>query len=202
MAIHVLGNGPSIEIFNRDIWPESDIFVGCNFSDVNLRPNYTVMVDVKATKKFVEGLKLTIPVVLSKRNKGFMDTQTMKPPEDAFILKDVMDNIHLKELHTSYGLNSAQHAVMYSIKNETDLSVLHLWGIDSFWSNNLLSNTDSIMRPNVGDRIREDIANPWREFWKHIFIKNPDTQFYIHAPFGSNIIKPYAEKNVEFVYHS
>lgn len=202
MAIHVLGNGPSIDIFKRDIWPDSDVYIGCNFSDEKLRPDYTVMIDVKATKKFSEGLKLSIPVVFSKRNKGFMDTQLMKPPEDAYIIKDVMENIHWKEIHKSWGLNSAQHAVMYALSHESDTNMLHLWGIDSFWSDNLKSNTDAIMRPNVGDRIREDIADPWRIFWQHIFIKNPNTQFRIHAPAGVTLFKTYTDNNVEFIYHS
>ena len=204
MTAHVLGNGPSISLFKRDEWPETDIFIGCNFSDEeNLRPDYTVMVDIRPMRKFYEGYKVGVPMVISDRSekfiidkKGWDDMNT----RGAIILKDIMPLTKFKDLHPKYALNSGQHAAVYALDNE-DITDLHIWGSDTFWGNALKSNTDAIMRPSADDRVRIDIADPWRCFWERIFEEHPDHTFYIHAPEGVGLHKDYRLDNVKVVFH-
>lgn len=203
MAVHVLGNGPSIEIFDRNVWPENDLFVGCNFSDSELRPDYTVMVDVRPMKFFYQGTGIDFcPTVLSEKAHNYIKNDKKgRIPSGALEIKEIIQMIKFEEIHKKWSLNSGQHATMYVLKNEPHEQI-HLWGIDTFWTNALKSNSDAIVRPNADDRVREDIADPWRQFWRKIFNDHTTHRFYIHAPMGATLYEEYLDLgNVERVFH-
>lgn len=196
MAIHILGNGPSIRFFDRDACPETDVFVGCNFSDTGLRPDFTVIVDVQAMKKFrggtKKGYRLEIPAVVSQRAYDYIDKdsggwRTMAP--DLIDIKEVIPLERDTSIARKLAMNSGQHATVYSIRTYTDhASTVHIWGVDSFWSDDLESKTDAIIRPEQrGRRIKPDVTRQWNDYWRKIFRDHSSTEFIIHAP--SNVTR-------------
>ena len=203
MQTHVLGNGPSIAIFKRDEWSEDHIFIGCNFSDAKLRPNYTVMVDVRPMKFFYQGQGIDFcPTILSDKSHKYIENDKKgRKPSGALEVKEVIPMRRFQDIHPKWFLNSGQHAVMYAIEKEPHTTINH-WGIDTFWTNALKSNTDAIVRPNADDRVRSDIADPWRNFWRKIFEDHSTHMFIIHAPEDVSFYDEYQDLgNVKRAYH-
>jgi len=183
MAIHILGNGPSLELFDRDTFPESDVFAGCNFSDPVLRPDYTSLIDVRAIKALIKGTRPAAPVLLSTRALRYADKLYPEWRDLVDGVEAVMDLCKYRSVSRSLSMNSAQHAVMYAIGAHQDHNIVNLWGMDSFWTDDMSSSTDPIVRKNHrGDRVRPQVTRVWREYWNRIFGDNPDFEFLIHGP--------------------
>lgn len=206
MAIHVLGNGPSIRFFDRDAWPETDVFVGCNFSDVALRPNYTVLVDVAAMKQFTRGdngYELKIPAILSSRAHRYLerDAGWNKVAPGKIDIKDVIPLERDRTIARRLAMNSGQHATLYGIRNERNHDTVHLWGIDSFWSTDLESKTDAIVRPHErGRRIKPTVTRQWNGYWHKIFSEQQKHRFVIHSPRDVKIVDGIADySNVDIL---
>jgi hypothetical protein len=180
---HILGNGSSIELFDRSEWPEDHTFVGCNFSDDRLRVDYTVMMDVKALMKFYSGHKISMPLIISDRCEKYIEVQRGgwdKIPQGLFSHLDTIPMIH--HAGSKFPLNSGHHATLYAIKaNYSNIKNVHLWGFDTFWSDNLQSNTDSIVDRTPGTRTKANVAKEWREFWVKIFSDHPNIMFTVHS---------------------
>ena len=205
MAIHILGNGPSIRLFDRDAWPETDLFVGCNFSDPRLRPHFVSLIDVRAMKSLLKGHIPEAPVLLSGRAADYGDKQN---PEWRDLLhypvEAVMDLIRYPSVSKDLAMNSGQHGLVYALnayQEHTDS--VHLWGIDSFWTDNMASTTDSITRADLrGDRVRPQITRCWRRYWDVLFSGNQDTTFHIHTMNGMVVSSSHMnQNNVQVVYH-
>lgn len=179
-TIHILGNGPSIDQFNRDDWPDDHEFVGCNFSDIAHRPDYTVIMDAKPIMKFTSGYKLAIPAVISDRCVNYIEKDLRgweKLPPDAFTLVDVIPMIHDKAKY-KFPMNSGHHATMYAINRNKDIvSNVFLWGFDSTWSNDISSKTDAIINKLPGPRIRPTVVDTWRKYWDQIFNEHDHITF-------------------------
>jgi len=196
MAIHILGNGPSLRLFERDAWPETDVFVGCNFSDTDLFPNYTVIIDAGAMKMFRggdRGYKLEIPAVVTQRAYDYIDKdsggwQTMQPG-----LIDIIDVVPLerdRRIARRLAMNSGQHGALYAIRTHKEHDTLHIWGTDSFWSDDLESTTDAIVRKNQrGRRIKPSVTKQWNDYWRKIFNDHSDHTFVIHKPSATSIVE-------------
>ena len=198
MAIHILGNGPSISAFDRGDWPSSDIRVGCNFSNESFDPNYTVIVDVRAMKQFRGGAEaayhLGIPAVLSDRAYNYIaDTRGgwNRIPDSVINVIDVIPLHRDKKISNRLAGNSGHHGTMYSIESHPDQSdEVHIWGCDSFWGPDIRSHTDSIVnhtRDAGGARVRAGVVAPWRKYWTQIFEWYRATQFFIHTSRGVSV---------------
>ena len=201
MTIHLLGNGPSLDLFNRDEWSDSHTFVGCNFSDPSLRPDYTVIVDVRAIKKFIEPepYVLTIPAVVSRRAYDYVQKHHgwENVSHSVIEIADTIDLIRDRRISKNLAMNSGQHGVVYSIRKHSCLGSIHqdvhIWGTDSLWSTDIVSKTDPIARPNhKGSRVRPRITKRWNSYWKKIFIDHPYHTFTIHAPKEARVVKDIA----------
>jgi len=188
MAIHILGNGPSLRLFDRNSYPNSDVFVGCNFSDVDLRVDYTVLIDARAMKQFTRGdrgYELKIPAVLSSRAYKYLDKDAgwNKVAPGKIDIRDVMPLERDRGISKRLAMNSGQHATVYSIRQHSDHNEVHLWGIDSFWSNDLESATDRIVRPDQKTkRVRPAVTRQWNGYWHKIFTDYSNHDFVIHKP--------------------
>lgn len=188
MAIHLLGNGPSIRRFTRDEWPDSEhIFVGCNFSDINLRPHYTMIIDVRAIKQFMrdDPYVLKIDAIVSTRAYNYLDDRFgwNKVSKDTINVIDTIELIRDRKISKNLAMNSGQHGVVYAMKRETNHKTVHIWGTDSFWMNDLESITDSVVRPNQKSRrIRPRITAQWNKYWFKIFREYQSHNFIIHVP--------------------
>jgi hypothetical protein len=182
-TIHVLGNGPSLELFNRNEWSDDHEFVGCNFSNPDLRPDYTVMMDVKPIMQFYQGYKLSIPLVISERCESYIAKDKKgweRLPADSFVLFDVIPMIHEKP--NKYPMNSGHHATLYGInRNKETVKTVHLWGFDSFWSNDISSRTDELVKRTGGPRVNLSVSAEWRKYWSEIFDKHKNIKFVIEG---------------------
>lgn len=190
MSIHILGNGPSIRLFDRSAWGNSDIFVGCNFSDVSLGPDFTMIIDVQATKQFfgAEAQTLKIPAVLTNRAYDYIEkTGWHKIDSSRLHIVDTMETVRNRSLDRKLAANSGQHAAVYGIQKCTGHEdTVHIWGSDSIWSNEITSSTDRIVRPShKGPRIKPNIATTWDKYWAWIMDQYRDTEFVVHAPRGT-----------------
>lgn len=177
MKINLIGNGPSIKYFDNSI----GIRIGCNFAQPDLKPDWTMIADIKPVKKFYEGFQLCCPAMLSERAYDFIAKKTIKLSEDRLTIKRVVPFIHDKEIHHKWGMNSAQHAVYYGIQ-EHEPTEVHLWGCDSLWSSNIESTTDAIVHKNLEFMNEQEVYYTWRDYWNKIFIDNPTIQFVVHGP--------------------
>lgn len=204
MTIHILGNGPSLSLFDRSEYPDTDIFVGCNFSDESLRPNYTVLIDVKAINKFRGSqnsrMKLNIPVVISDRANNYIEKKSSgwnTIPSDNINVIDVMPIIRDKSVSKSLAMNSGQHATMYATEKEPEHKEVHLWGMDSFWTENISSDTDKIMRPETAGnpRVKPHIRNHWIKYWNIVFSSRKDNRFFIHCYIDKPILHEMLKNN-------
>ena len=207
MAIHILGNGPSIKFFDREEWPDSDVFVGCNFSDESLRPDYTVIVDVRAMKQFRVGKKygyrLNIPAVISERANKYIaeDTGGWEKMADGMVnVIEVMPTESDKTISKRLAMNSGQHGVIHSIRNNPEEDTIHIWGTDSFWSDDIVSSTDKIVRPNhKGPRVKPRITTKWMRYWRKILRDHPRYNFIVHCPMGSVLSSAVTEGTTNIV---
>lgn len=192
MAIHILGNGPSLAEFDRSAFPSSDIVVGCNFSDPQYSPHFTVIVDVRAMKQFRGGVDrayhLSIPAVLSDRAYQYIEETRGgwdRVPPGLINVIDVIPLIRDRTVSKNLAANSGQHAADYGIRSYPEHgSLVHIWGCDSFWGTDIRSATDSIVNPkdrkNV-PRNRPGIIGPWHGYWSKIFKTHSKTDFVIHT---------------------
>jgi len=203
MAIHILGNGPSIQFFNRDSWPNTDVFAGCNFSDPSFRVNYTSVIDVGAMKKILAGHKPAGPLLLSTRAERYAKKQNSNWRDEFFEIEAVMTLRRDRSISRNLSMNSAQHATIYSILTYSDHVDVHLFGIDSFWSTNLESRTDSYIRPNQkSPRIRPQITRQWNGYWHKIFSENSNHNFVVHKPSATKLVDQFGtHDNLQVVEH-
>lgn len=208
MAIHILGNGPSLKLFDRiKSCSDSDIVVGCNFSDVALSPHYTVLIDVRAIKKFMsdDPYVLEIDAVLSTRAYNYLENNLgwNKVPNDVINVIDTIDLIRDRKISKNLAMNSGQHAAVYSLRKNKDQKEIHIWGTDSFWTRDIQSTTDPIARPkHKGPRVRPHITRRWNHYWKKIIDDFPKTEFVIHAYADSKIDnKVQSKSNVRIDRH-
>lgn len=182
MTIHLLGNGPSIRYFARNEWSNSEnIFIGCNFSDRSLDPNYTTIIDVNAIRKLCEPETscLEMPALVSKRAYKYL-TDTSKVD-----ILDVIDIEQDRSISPNITMNAGQHGLLYAIRNNPKEQTIHIWGIDSIWSDDLVSKSDAIMRPlHTAPRIKPQITRTWKKYWSKIFENHPNHTFFIHSPAG------------------
>lgn len=175
--IHLLGNGPSILNFDKS----DGIRIGCNFTQPDLNPEWTIIADIKPVKKFYEGYQLKVPAVLSERAYDYITKKTIKLSEDRLQIRRVVPFIKYPDIHERWGMNSAQHAVHYAIEEYSPKEV-HLWGCDSLWSTNIESSTDEIVRKDLDFMNHTQVYLAWRDYWNRIFIDNPDVLFVVHGP--------------------
>ena len=179
-TIHILGNGPSISKFDRNEWFDNHEFIGCNFSNTELRPDYTVIMDVKPIIKLYSGYKLTIPAVVSDRCDKHIKENKRKLPHDAIYIIDTIKMVH--EKGRKYPMNSGHHATLYGInKHSATIKTVYLWGFDSFWTDDICSNSDIHFRNGMTPRVRKPVATEWRQYWDEIFDEYKHIEFIING---------------------
>lgn len=177
MKLHVLGNGPSIQHFDHS----DGVRIGCNFTQPDLNPVWTMIADIKPVKKFYEGYQLCCPAVLTERAQAFVAGKTIKLSTDRLTIHKVVPFLRNKEIHERWGMNSAQHAVWYGIEEFSPTEV-HLWGCDSLWSTNIESSTDKVVHKDLEFMNSQKIYFTWRDYWSYIFSENIDVTFVVHGP--------------------
>jgi hypothetical protein len=107
--------------------------------------------------------------------------------------KKNIDGIYHTIYQTKHRFNSGHHAVNHLSLNQ-HLKIIHLWGMDSMWSEDLTSQMDDrVIRPQ-----RPPLNKQWRPHWQELFSKY-DKRYIIHAPKG--ITEVDYGSNTKFEYH-
>lgn len=177
MKMHLIGNGPSINLFKN----ESGIRVGCNFTNADLKPDWTMIADIKPVKKLYEGINLPCPAIITQRAYNFTAEKAVKLPAERMTIKRIVEFVRWDDVDPKWGMNSAQHGVWYGIEEHAPQEV-HIWGCDSLWSTNIESSTDNIVSKNLELMNKTKIYLVWREYWNSIFYKYPNIEFVVHGP--------------------
>lgn len=193
--IHILGNGSSISLFDRNSNNNDDVFVGCNFSSPELNPNYVSIIDMSAMVQISKGTECIFPAIVAERCASYAEKNKLKNIE----IIDVFPLIKIRKIDRHIPMNSGQHATIYSIeKNQEDVNDIHLWGFDSFWTDDISSSSDKIVVKNK-TKINPRIARIWHKYWNYIFSKKyPNKNFFIHS-FQNEKCDSFFQKNVKIV---
>jgi len=174
--IDIVGNGPSC-----DLWQASYRYtVACNIPPKHVRYNCLSIIDNQ-------------PVLWMKNNSWaprvpVYCTQLVKDTARSKNISGDWFPVYEKQTRT----NSGQHAAEYFATKNTNC--IHLWGMDSLWSEDLTSVQDKII---IRHR-RPPLNRWWRPKWNEIF-SNTEIEYVIHAPKGAQ--NPYEQENVRFEYH-
>ena len=172
-VVHVLGNGPSVKCFETNLFhtqPEDGVLVSCNWGHPHLNCVFTSC-DTRFILRLCElEIPFTTPIVYPHNRRYKINELTRNPH-------------HLKKLNITLapkrwrnlGVSSGHFAVQ-SVLIWYQPSTIHLWGIDSFWTNDRTSIHDTDMGKIA------PLQHLWNDNWIKIFCLNPKTQFVIHAP--------------------
>lgn len=143
----VLGNGPSRKYYDRS----GDFVLGCNIPNDQFSVDATVICDEEIVWVLKADLTLIqVPVIISK--KVFEKMKELK----------IVDNFNIHHVFTPKDWYSTAHyAAEYLL--DFGCSEVDVWGCDSFFENNIASETDKYVpkQDTVGDRF----TRQWRQVW-------------------------------------
>ena len=197
MNIHLLGNGPSITLFSHDICTPSDILVGCNFSEDWLNPHFVSIIDLSTMRKIVDtDIVCRFPAVIADRCMDYAKDNAIKIESYQLTILDTIPLKKIKSIGRHIPMNSGQHGLLYAMEKNPEIRNIHIWGTDSFWTDDISSSSDQHIRKS-DSRVNPRIARIWKGYWDHIFTSNPDHRFYIHC----HTEQDSSHANVEYVIH-
>lgn len=150
MIAHILGNGPSIDLYEEK--SSGDFIVGCNFQ--KHRVDVNVVLDCK-------------PFLIYKGNRDLLPNKHLITSKYAWptIVEQGLEKefkflqvVPFLEKYKSAGHYAVEYAIDY------DYAEIHLWGFDSIWQDTQETRTDEIVPRN---RAQFDLWMHWRERWKN-----------------------------------
>lgn len=173
--IDIVGNGPSVQL-----WRNTGRYtVACNIPPHYLTYNALSIIDNQ-------------PVLWMKTNSWhprvpvFCTPQVKTLAQRHNISGDWFDTYTKQHRH-----NSGHHAVEH-FAGLSRVKTIHLWGMDSMFSDDLHSVQDHV----IIRRQRPPLNRWWRPIWQELFERFSQVTFVIHTPQGE--YEPYAQKNVRF----
>ena len=147
MKAHILGNGPSIDLYE----PQDGFVIGCNFHQHPV--DLTVLVDCKPFLIY-KGKRDLLP------NRKIITSKYAWPTIVEQKLVDEFEFVYVIEQLERY--KSAGHiATEWALKNK--YSEIHLWGFNSIFEDSQETKTDLIVPRS---RAQFDLYIHWRERWK------------------------------------
>lgn len=148
MKAHILGNGPSINLYI----PQDEYTIGCNFQEYAV--DLSVVLDCK-------------PFMIYKGNRSLLSHRkiitsryAIKTIEEIKI-KDEFNYVKIIEDLKLYE-SSGHVAVDWCLENNYD--EIHLWGFNSIWQDSQETRSDLLMPRS---RAQFDLWFHWRERWKN-----------------------------------
>lgn len=147
MKAHILGNGPSIDLFE----PDGQYTIGCNFQQVPV--DVSVVLDCR-------------PFMIYKGNRSLLPNRKIITSKYAYPtikeqgLEQEFDILHMVSVLEQY-VSAAHIATQWAL--EHDYSEIHLWGCDSIWQDTQETRTDELVPRN---RMQFDLFVHWREKWQ------------------------------------
>ena len=172
---HVIGNGESNSLYT----PQSGTIMVCNIPKHNHPFDLYSIIDTRVIQYLMkEKLELL--------DKPVWGTQVVKD----FAKKNKIKGEFLHVYENIHRYNSGHHAVFWLSKKYNEI---HIWGFDSMWSDDLLSQMDDrVKRPK-----RPPLNKQWRPHWNNLFKKYPLVKYYIHQPTNTETVE--WSKNVETI---
>jgi|TARA_R110000744_G_scaffold177737_3_gene296693 hypothetical protein len=180
MIAHLIGNGNS----NRFYSPNAGTVYACNWPTHEFVYDYLCMIDGLAIKWLTEnGITPKLPILCTANVKNYKDKKKLD-----------LDTRPVFTTTNRPRFNSGHHAVRYICENKDILGV-HLWGIDSLFSEDLTSQMDV----NVPRKNRPLLNKQWHPHWGEIVNENPKVLFTVHIPKGEKL--SVKAKNMQAEYH-
>ena len=174
--VHLLGNGPSIRCFETTLFhkqPEDGIRISCNWGHPHLNCEFTACDKLFIWNLCEKQINFTTPIVCERQHLEQVKLMTQYPKHLMKLKIKVFPHGFRKFTERGFSsghLAAACSCVWYKPKT------MHLWGVDSFWTNNTTSIHDSSNTP------KSIYHHRWKEYWIEIFTIYSKTQFVIHAP--------------------
>ena len=147
MKAHILGNGPSINLYK----PQKGYIIGCNFQQHPI--DVSVVLDVRPFHLYMTNRQIFQgkPLITSQYAMNGMKHKNIEQEL----------NIVYKVPYVDKFISAGHIAAQWAIDNNYD--EIHLWGFDSIWADTQETKTDEfIMR----DRQQHDLYIHWREKWQ------------------------------------
>lgn len=190
--IHIIGNGDSCENFLK--WKQDNhglpLVIGCNFSDVRFDPAFTIITDITPIKTIIgdPNMTLQIPAVISDRADNYVKTSLkgwQRVPQGKINVIDVFKRYKRDQsISKNIPPSSAHNALHYGLtKFSPCTKTVHLWGIHAFWTTDITSKTDPLVKKR-GNRNKPTVTKVWNAYWKRMFsgLKNDQYEIVIHCP--------------------
>jgi hypothetical protein len=163
LKTHILGNGNSVKYFTDDGCMS---IVACNIPQHGHRFTDLSIIDAQPVVAMKNtGWRTNRPIWCSRK--------TARAAENHGV-----DGDFRQAYDDEYRTNSAHWAARLFLCYTDE--VIHLWGIDSLFSDDLTSQMDSI----VPRRQRPDLNKHWHPHWQKIFARRPELKWVIHTPVG------------------
>jgi hypothetical protein len=183
LKTHILGNGHSVKYFVDDGCMS---IVACNIPQHGHRFTDLSIIDsqpVVAMKNI--GWKTSVPIWCS--NKTLQTSISLGVPGD---FRQAYDE--------EYRTNSAHWAARLFLCFTEE--VIHLWGMDSLFSDDLTSQMDSI----VPRKQRPDLNKQWHPHWQKIFARKPELKWVVHTPVAVTlrVQAPNVQQQTHEIVHS
>jgi hypothetical protein len=147
MKAHILGNGPSIELYQ----PTDGLIIGCNIQEHPV--DVSVVLDKRPFLKYCGNRSLFQgkPIITSEYA---MPTLIEQEITHEF---DIWHKVAYLEKYMSAGHVAAHWLI------DHDYTEIHLWGFDSIWADTIETKTDKIIERS---RAQFDLYIHWRERWQ------------------------------------
>lgn len=149
MKAHILGNGPSIDLYT----PQEGYIIGCNFQhhlvDVSVILDCKPFLVYKGNRSLLSNKK----IITSKYAMKTIEEIKIK---DEFEYVEILDGFELYE-------SSGHIATTHAIKNNYD--EIHLWGFNSIWEDNQETKSDLVIPRST--RQQFDLFDHWRKRWSN-----------------------------------
>jgi len=147
MKAHILGNGPSINLYK----PQEGYIIGCNFQQHPV--DVSVVLDVRPFHLYMANRQIfqSKPLITSQYAMNGMKHKNLEQELDIVYKVPYVDKF----------ISAGHIAAQWAIDNNYD--EINLWGFDSIWADTQETKTDEfIMR----DRQQHDLYIHWREKWQ------------------------------------
>jgi hypothetical protein len=167
MQLHVIGNGESNNLFDA----QYGYVMACNIPEHNHRFDAITAIDARLFRYAKEHH------YVFKKPVYTMQTHVN------WAHKANLSGTFIPQYVEKHRYNSGHHAVEY-LSTRPNVAVIHIWGFDSMWSDNLTSEMDvKIKRP-----ARPNLNTQWRPHWINIFARHSMIKYIVHKPSGTKDI--------------
>ena len=147
MQTHILGNGPSINLYE----PSEGYVIGCNFQQYPV--DVSVVLDVRPFHLYLGNRSVfqNKPIITSVYAMNGMKHKNLEQE------LEILYKLPFLDKYVSAGHVATQWAL------DNGHTEIHLWGFDSIWADTQETKTDELI---FRDRQQHDLYIHWREKWK------------------------------------